>query len=125
MSNPFLIVSAISGLLAVALGAFGAHGLKAALEPNMLAAYQTGVDYHLIHTLVLFLTGILIHLFPDNRFFPKAGWAFFAGILLFSGSLYLLAVTGVRLFGPVTPVGGFAFLVGWGLLAVGASRIKF
>jgi uncharacterized membrane protein YgdD (TMEM256/DUF423 family) len=92
--------------LAVGLGAFGAHALKARLEPDMLAIFETGVRYQVYHALALLLLASL-------RGPSKAGWCFTAGIALFSGSLYILALTGVRRWGAVTPVGGVLFLIGW------------
>lgn len=97
--------------LAVSLGAFAAHGLKARLSPEMLAVFETGVRYHAYHALGLILLGAVRG--PD-----KAGWCFLGGIALFSGSLYLLAATGVRKLGMITPLGGLLFLAGWALLAL-------
>ena len=114
-----LLIAAVSGFLAVALGAFGAHGLKNQLEPSLYLVYQTGVEYQFYHTLAL-----LFLVLAPQRIVEKplrwAGVAFCLGILLFSGSLYLLAITGIRSLGAITPIGGVAFLVGWGLLAYAA-----
>lgn len=109
----FLLLAAISGFIAVALGAFGAHGLKPMLSAQLYTVYTTAVEYQFYHTLALFGVA-LVRL--SHRCLNWAGWAFVAGILLFSGSLYLLALTGVHTLGAVTPVGGVAFLLGWGLL---------
>jgi uncharacterized membrane protein YgdD (TMEM256/DUF423 family) len=98
-------------LLDVALGAFAAHGLKARLAPDMLVVFETGVRYQAYHALALLLLAALRG--PD-----KAGWCFVGGIALFSGSLYLLALTGERRLGMITPLGGVLFLVGWLLFAL-------
>ncbi len=97
----------------VALGAFGAHGLKAHLRPEAQDIYQTGVFYHLIHALALLAVGTLTILKPSESLVRQAGGAFVIGIILFSGSLYLLAVTGLKKLGMITPLGGLAFLIGW------------
>ena len=107
-------------LLAVALGAFGAHGLRHALDPDARAIYQTAVFYHAIHGLGLMLLGVVSLLRPGAQVLRCAGWAFTAGIILFSGSLYLLSVTGIKRLGMVTPFGGVAFLAGWLWLALAA-----
>lgn len=106
--NPALWVRFGAGFmfLAVGLGAFGAHALKAKLTPDMLAIFETGVRYQVYHALALLLLAAL-------RGPSKAGWCFTAGIVIFSGSLYILALTGVRKWGAVTPVGGVLFLAGW------------
>jgi uncharacterized membrane protein YgdD (TMEM256/DUF423 family) len=114
--EPILLVSALSGFLAVALGAFGAHGLKDILEPNLYTVYQTGVEYQFYHTLALLFIAVAPTRFCEKRL----GWAaiaFIVGMLLFSGSLYLLALTGIRALGAITPIGGVAFLCGWLLIA--------
>ncbi len=100
----------------VALGAFGAHALKEKLGPEAKQIYQTGILYQLIHGFGLFVIAWLSSLRPENPILKSAGIAFFVGVLLFSGSLYLLAVTGFRKWGIVTPFGGLAFLAGWLLL---------
>jgi len=102
--------------LAVAAGAFGAHALKQRLDPHLLEVFETGARYQMYHALALILVGLLAAHRPQAGF-AAAGWAFVVGIALFSGSLYALALTGVRGLGAVTPLGGVAFLVGWGLLA--------
>ena len=100
--------------LAVGLGAFGAHALKSKLEPEMLAIFETGVKYQIYHALALLLIASL-------RGPSKAAWCFTAGIALFSGSLYLLALTGVKKWGAVTPIGGVLFLAGWLILLFSRS----
>lgn len=105
-------------LVGVALGAFGAHGLKDVLTPEGKQTYQTAVFYHLIHGLGLLAVGWLAVLKPTEPLLRNAGWAFVIGIILFSGSLYLLSVTGIKKLGIITPFGGFAFLIGWLFLAL-------
>ena len=123
-STRFLILGAINAFLAVVLGAFGAHALKATLSPDMLAVYHTAVQYHSWHALGLIATGLIAERLPHSRAIAAAGWAMCAGIVLFCGSLYLLAVTGERWLGAVTPFGGFAFLAAWALVAFAVSRAR-
>ena len=111
------VTAAISGMLAVALGAFGAHILKKMITPDMLEVYKTGVQYHFYHTFALLATGILLHLQPSKSL-KTAAYLFMAGIVLFSGSLYALAITGVKVLGIITPFGGVAWLIAWLLLAI-------
>ena len=119
MDRTFLFLGALAGLTAVGLGAFAAHGLRTRLSPDMVAIFETGVRYHMYHALALFLTSLLMGRLSQTLAIA-AGWCFVAGIILFSGSLYLLALTGVTVLGAVTPVGGVAFLLGWGCLAAAA-----
>lgn len=118
----FLIVAAANGLLAVALGAFGAHGLKGRLSAPMLSAYETAVQYHFYHTLALFGLAILIQRLGEKALLLGSGYLFIAGMLLFSGSLYLLALGGPRWLGPITPLGGLALITAWLLLFIAAIR---
>ncbi len=104
-------------MLAVAFGAFGAHALRAALDPGAMAVYQTAVQYQFYHALALLAVGVLAGQGTPRPWLRASGWAFSIGIGLFCGSLYALALTGVRAWGMVTPIGGLAFLAGWGLLA--------
>jgi len=120
-ARPFLVLGALGGLLSVALGAFAAHGLKPILSPGLLEIFHTGVDYQAMHSLALLLVGLLADRLPA-RPLRIAGWAFASGILIFSGSLYLLALTDARWLGAITPIGGSAFLLGWGALAWAAAR---
>lgn len=113
----FLTVAALAGAFAVMLGAFGAHALKARLAPDMLAIYQTAVQYHFWHALALGLVGVLAMHLPASAALRLAGGLMLAGIALFSGSLYALALSGVRALGMVTPLGGLAFIGGWLALA--------
>jgi len=117
MDRTFLLAGAVAGLIGVGFGAFGAHGLRGRLTPDMLAVFETGVRYHMYHALALLLTAALMPRVPGKAIIA-AGWLFVAGIVLFSGSLYLLAVTGVTILGAITPFGGVAFLAGWAALAI-------
>lgn len=109
------------GFLAVALGAFGAHALKARLSPEMLGIWRTGVDYHFYHALALLLLGLLARQAPSAAL-NAAGVCFAAGVLLFSGSLYALALSELRVLGAITPAGGLLFLTGWLLLGYAALK---
>ena len=113
----FVTLGALAAALGVALGAFGAHALKARLSADMLAVWQTAVQYHLWHALGLIAIGTLVQYFPASGPVRLAGWLMIAGIVLFSGSLYMLAATGTRWLGAVTPFGGACFIVGWLVLA--------
>jgi len=106
----------VAALLAVALGAFGAHALRDRLPPDLLAVFETGVRYHFYHALGLLAAAYASARWPEGAA-GIAGWLFLAGIVLFSGSLYLLAVTGTRWLGAITPLGGLAFIAGWAALA--------
>lgn len=121
--RPFLILASISGALAVILGAFGAHILKNNISPELMEAYKTGVQYQFYHTEALLVLAFLLHYHP-SKMLKYAGWLFSAGILLFSGSLYVLALTGIKKFGIVTPFGGLAFIAGWLCLLGYAWRLK-
>jgi len=114
----FVLLGALNGFVGVALGAFGAHGLEGTLDPDLLRVWNKGVDYQQVHALGLLLVGVLLR-FEDSIRIRLAGWCLLVGILLFSGSLYALALSGIRPLGAVTPFGGVSFLIGWGLLALG------
>lgn len=118
MHKGFLLISALAAFLAVALGAFGAHGLRGRLDDHMMAVYQTAVQYHFWHALGLGLVAVLVKLYPDAALLRWAGWLMVAGILVFSGSLYTLSISGINWLGAITPLGGLAFLLAWLLLAV-------
>src|SRR3954449_4707541 len=120
MSRIFLTLGAANAFLCVALGAFGAHGLKQRLSADMLAVYQTGVQYHFYHALGLLAVGFMLANYPASRPAKLSGWLMLAGILLFSVSLYALSLTGMRALGAITPLGGVAFLSAWAMLAYGA-----
>jgi len=117
MRSVFLFLSAICGLTGVALGAFGAHGLKNILTAEMLAVYKTGVDYQMWHAVGLGIIAAFRQQVPDSPLLRWAGWLMFAGIVLFSGSLYLLAILNIKWLGMITPIGGVAFLAAWLSLA--------
>ena len=121
MDRLFFALGAISGGLAVAAGAFGAHALKSLLSADALAIYDTASRYQMFHALALLGAAWAATRWP-GRAIRLAGWCFVAGSVLFSGSLYLLALTGTRWLGAVTPLGGVLLILGWGLLAYGAGR---
>jgi uncharacterized membrane protein YgdD (TMEM256/DUF423 family) len=123
MLRGFLMLAAFFGFTGVALGAFAAHGLKNRLTPEYLAIFHTGVTYQLVHTLALLGVALLATQIP-GRLVSWAGGSFAVGILLFSGSLYVLTLTGVSKLGIVTPFGGLAFLVGWFCLGLAAWRLS-
>jgi uncharacterized membrane protein YgdD (TMEM256/DUF423 family) len=118
----FLVIGCTAALLAVAIGAFGAHGLKARIAPELMPAYKTGVEYHFYHALGIILVGLAAFHLPESAYLRGAGWSMLAGIVLFSGSLYLLALTGLGWLGMITPAGGAAFIAAWALFA--AAVIK-
>jgi uncharacterized membrane protein YgdD (TMEM256/DUF423 family) len=121
MERTFAIFGAASGFIAVAAGAFGAHALKARLSSEMLVIFETGARYQMYHALALLAVAWAATRWP-GRATTASGACFMAGTVLFSGSLYLLAFTGVRSFGAITPVGGVLFLAGWLLLGLAAWR---
>lgn len=120
-----LITGAISAALAIILGAFGAHALKAQLSSNALDVYQTAVQYHFYHSLGLLALAVIALNIQTGSSLHWSAIFMTAGILLFSGSLYLLAVTGMRWLGPITPIGGICFIVSWLLLAFAVWKAKF
>ncbi|MFN8496089.1 MAG: DUF423 domain-containing protein [Caldilineaceae bacterium] len=122
MERTFFTLVSILGGLAVALGAFGAHALKTRLSPDMLQIFETGVRYHFYHALALGLAVVAIQYWPKTNLPTIAGWLFVAGIVIFSGSLYILSTSGVRWWGAITPIGGVAFIAGWACLALAAWR---
>lgn len=117
MNKTFLLIGALSAFLGVAFGAFGAHSLRGRMSPEMLAVFETGVRYQMYHALAILLVGLMMGPM-GGALIRTAGFAFTIGIVLFSGSLYLLALTGTTMFGAITPIGGLAFLIGWGCLIV-------
>lgn len=119
----FLRIAAVLGGLGVAIGAFGAHGLKQRLsDPELLAIFETGVRYHFYHALALLAMATMPGLWV-SRWAPAAGWAFTVGVVVFSGSLYALALTNIRVLGAITPIGGVAFIVGWFCLIMAAGAL--
>ena len=120
----FVFLGAINGFLAVAFGAFAAHALKNVLSAGLLEVFRTGVDYQALHALALLAVGLIGGRAGHDRALQLAGWSFASGILLFSGSLYVMALTDIRWLGAITPFGGAAFLIGWGALAWYAGRTE-
>ena len=125
MTRVFLLVAAISGGLSVAAGAFASHALKEQLSERSLSIFETGARYQMYHAITLLLVALLL----SREEFPPAtliaaGWAFIAGIAIFSGSLYGLSLTGIKVLGAITPLGGAAFIAGWGCLAIAALNSK-
>ncbi|WP_114351506.1 DUF423 domain-containing protein [Saliterribacillus persicus] len=111
----FLLIGIINGFLAVALGAFGAHGLEGKLSAKMIATWEKAVTYQMFHTTALLVTGLLL-MKTTQTSIVSAGWFFLAGIILFSGSLYIYSTTSIKTFAMITPIGGLAFLIGWVIL---------
>lgn len=124
MARLFLMIAAISGFFAVIIGAFAAHGLKQILASEAIDVVKTGVQYQMYHALALLLVALWLSHKPDARGLKAGGLAFILGSLLFSGSLYALALGAPRWLGPVTPLGGLCFLIGWLLLLIVAWRTK-
>jgi uncharacterized membrane protein YgdD (TMEM256/DUF423 family) len=118
----FLILGGINAVLVVMLGAFGAHGLKVKLTAEMLAVYQTGVHYHLFHALGLLAVGLVATQIADSVWLKWSGWLMLVGIILFSGSLYVLSVSGLRWLGMVTPFGGLAFIAAWIVFVIAIAK---
>lgn len=118
----FIMLGAINALLAVALGAFGAHGLEGKLEQKYMDIWKTGVQYQMFHALGLLLVAFLAGKYPDSSLVSWSGWLLLIGIVLFSGSLYVLSLTKVSILGAITPLGGISFLIGWFLLILAAVK---
>jgi uncharacterized membrane protein YgdD (TMEM256/DUF423 family) len=124
IARRFLMLGCAAAMLAVVLGAFGAHGLRTRIAPEMMAVYKTGVEYHFYHALGMLLVGLTAVHLPESRHLAMAGWTMLAGIVLFSGSLYLLALTGSSWLGLLTPLGGLAFIASWCLFALAIVRSR-
>ncbi len=122
MASLTLFMAAILGFLAVAIGAFGAHGLKASLSTEMMTVYQTAVQYHFYHCLALLVVGLLMHSGIQHLSLRISAVLFFFGVLVFSGSLYALAITEIKILGAITPIGGLMFLIAWACLAYSAWK---
>lgn len=119
----FIILGAINMALAIALGAFGAHGLEGRVTEKMINRWETAAHYHIIHALALVVVGLLITRMSEQASLLQiAGWVLLVGIILFSGSLYTLVLTGVTKLGAITPIGGVSFLIGWILIAIAAWK---
>jgi len=122
MQSPFLLLGGLCAFIGVGMGAFGAHGLKAILSPEMLAVYQTGVSYQMWHALGLIVIALILQQTPESKLLNWAGWLMFGGILLFSGSLYCLAILNLKWLGMITPFGGLGFLIAWLLIVLFAAK---
>ena len=118
----FIIMGAINAFLAVALGAFGAHGLEGKVEPKYLETWKTGVTYQMFHAVGILFIGILLGKLPANALLSWSGWLMLIGIILFSGSLYVLTLTKISILGAITPLGGVSFLVAWILIIIAAVK---
>jgi uncharacterized membrane protein YgdD (TMEM256/DUF423 family) len=123
MHKNFLLTAAIFGFLGVAFGAFGAHGLRERLSPEMMAVFEIGVRYQMYHVFALLAVAAAIAHFGRARLLLISGWSFIAGVLIFSGSLYAVALTGTGMFGAITPIGGVGLLLGWACLAFFAAAL--
>ncbi|NEX22270.1 DUF423 domain-containing protein [Thiorhodococcus mannitoliphagus] len=123
-ASNWLLIGALCGLVSVALGAFGAHGLKGQVDPQLLANWQTGASYLGLHAAAILTCGLVLLSAPEARSIRAAAAAFLIGALLFSGSLFVMTLTGLRQLGMITPIGGISLLAGWALLALGAWRLR-
>ncbi len=121
MERLFIIMGALSGAIGVAAGAFGAHALRARVEPRMLEVFETGARYQMYHALAMLAAAWMVSRFP-GALMNASGWLFMAGTVLFSGSLYAMALTGVRALGAITPLGGVCFIAGWACIALAATK---
>ncbi|MBU6360990.1 MAG: DUF423 domain-containing protein [Chloroflexota bacterium] len=124
MERKWIAIGSVLGGLAVALGAFGAHSLRDVLTPSALETFETGVRYQFYHAVAIILAGLVLGRDPSAKLANAAGWLFMIGVAIFSGSLYLLTITGMRWLGAITPIGGVAFIVGWACLGLAAWRGK-
>lgn len=118
----FIIIGAVNAFFAVALGAFGAHGLEGKVEPKYLETWKTGVTYQMFHAIGILFVGILLGNLPATSLLNWSGWLMLIGVVLFSGSLYVLTLTQISILGAITPLGGVSFLVAWVLLIIAAVR---
>ncbi|WP_210610773.1 DUF423 domain-containing protein [Priestia flexa] len=118
----FVILGAINAALAVALGAFGAHGLEGKISEKYLEVWKTGVQYHMFHAIGLFVVAFLLAKAPQSTLLSTSGWLMMAGIVLFSGSLYVLSTSGIKVLGAITPLGGVAFITAWVLIVIAALK---
>ena len=122
MTNPLITMAAVNGLLAVMLGAFMSHSLEETITTELLTVFQTGVLYHMYHSLAALAVGILSHIFPKVRLLKFSAYSFLLGIMLFSGSLYLLALTELPMVGMITPIGGTFLIFGWIMLCIFGAK---
>lgn len=121
-SKLFLLLGAVNAALAVLIGAFGAHALKARLSVADMAIFQTGSQYHFYHALGLLAVGLILASYPSSAWIKASGWLMLIGIILFSGSLYVLVITQLRWLGAITPLGGTAFIIAWIMLMAGVIK---
>ena len=122
MANPLITMAAVNGFLAVMFGAFMSHSLEETITTDLLGVFQTGVSYHMYHSLAALAAGILSHIFPKVRLLKFSAYSFLLGIMLFSGSLYLLALTELPMIGMITPIGGIFFIFGWIMLCIFGAK---
>ena len=122
MQKLFLLAGSIAMALAVALGAFGAHGLKSKLSQEMLDIFETGVQYHFYHAIGLLIVSLLAQYLPNSSLLKWGGWLMITGIIIFSGSLYTLSTTGIRWLGAITPIGGLCFIASWIIIGLAAWK---
>ena len=125
MSKLIIILAGMNGFLAVSIGAFAAHMLRDRLSPELLNTFQTGVQYHMYHALALLGIGVMMLNFPASNLLRISAYLMMSGILLFSGSLYLLSITGIQWLGAITPLGGLCFLTAWALIVWFAAKLQF
>lgn len=123
MAKLFITLASLSGMLAVAFGAFGAHALRGRLDEHMMSVFQTAVQYHFYHSMALLAVGVIALSQPHTALLRSSGYLFLVGIVVFSGSLYLLSMGGLRWLGAITPLGGLAFIAGWGCLAAASWKM--
>ncbi len=123
MAKLFITLASLSGMLAVTFGAFGAHALRSRLDEHALGVFQTAVQYHFYHSLALLAVGVIALSQPQTALLRSSGYLFLVGIVVFSGSLYLLSMSGLRWLGAITPLGGLAFIAGWGCLAAASWKM--
>ena len=125
MSKLIIILAGVNGFLAVSIGAFAAHMLRDRLSPELLNTFQTGVQYHMYHALALLGIGLMMLNFSASNLLRISAYLMMSGIVLFSGSLYLLSITGIRWLGAITPLGGLCFLTAWALIVWFAANQQF
>ena len=123
MAKLFITLASLSGMFAVIFGAFGAHALKGKLDDQAIKIFETAVQYHFYHSFALLMVGVIALSQSQTVLLKSSGWLFVVGILVFSGSLYLLSLTGVRWLGAITPLGGFALIAGWACLAATSWKL--
>lgn len=125
MQRTYLIIGSILGMIGVGIGAFGAHLLEPIIGPQLLQTFKTGVEYHFVHTLAILIVAVLAGVIRESSLLRWAGRLFTIGVIIFSGSLYVLSITGIKVLGAITPIGGVCFIAGWIMLGlVGAKYGK-